>query len=100
MQYGAGGSNLLVGGTGQLDLEKAGGGAATGSVAIGRSPVQNDLNGSGLTNTSNTLIFLDGAHNIARTNSPTDTIIGPVATLVSLYPDQVIAAFLPPFVPA
>lgn len=104
VQYGAGGSNLLIGGTGQLDLEKAGGAAATGSTAIGRSAVANDLNGSGLTNTSNTLIFLDGgtATNIARTNSPTDTVIGLKTTdfLVSLYPDNVIAAFLPPFVPA
>jgi hypothetical protein len=102
--YGAGGSNLLVGGFGSLDLEKSGGQAATGSTAIGRSPIANDLNGSGLTNTSNTLIFLGGptAQNIARTNSPTDVVIGLKTTdvLVSLYPDQVVAALLPFLVPA
>ncbi len=102
VQYGAGGSNILVGGFGQLDLEKAGGQAATNSIAIGRSPVSNDLNGSGLTTTTTTLIFLAGNHNIIRTNSPTDVILGRQANdrVLSLYPDQIVAAFLPPFVPA
>ncbi len=99
--YGAGGSNFLVGGFGSLDLEKSGGAAATGSTAIGRSAVYNDLNGSGLTNTTNTLIFAGGAQatNVARTNSPTDVVLG-ANRLVSLYPDLVLATFLPPFVPA
>ena len=104
VMYGAGGSNVLLGGFGQLDLEKAGGQAATGSIAIGRSPVANDLNGSGQTTTTNTLIFAGGPHakNIARSNSPTDVIIGLGFhdTLVSLYPDFVIASLLPPVVPA
>jgi hypothetical protein len=98
--YGAGGSNVLVGGYGQLDLEKAGGQAATGSIAVGRSPEYNDLNGSGLTATTNTLIFTNpAAHNIARTNSPTDVVLG-ANVLVSLYPDLVTALYLPPVVPA
>ncbi len=54
-----------------------------------------------VTNTSNTLIFVGGpyATNVARTNSPTDVVLG-ANRLVSLYPDLVSAAFLPPFVPA
>lgn len=104
VQYGAGGVNFIEGGTGAFTLIKTGGTAAGGSVAIARSPVYNDINGSGNTTAANVLIFQGGsqAQNIVRTNSPSDVIIGFKATdtLVSLYPDQIVAAFLPPFVPA
>jgi hypothetical protein len=102
VQYGAGGVNVLFGGYGELNLEKAGGGAAGGSIVVGNSPRYNDLNGSGQTGAQNTLVFnRSGAQNIARTNSPSDIIFGlNQGTLVSLYPDQIIAALLPPYVPA
>jgi RTX calcium-binding nonapeptide repeat (4 copies) len=76
VQYGAGGNNLLIGGTGPLDLEKAGG-ASGNSTAIGRSPDYNDLNGSGSTNAVSVLIVNpDAKHNIVRTNNPADLIYG------------------------
>ncbi|MBI3411064.1 MAG: hypothetical protein HY040_22245 [Planctomycetes bacterium] len=76
VQYGAGGNNTLIGGTGALDLEKAGG-ASGASTAIGRSPVYNDLNGSGNTNIQSTLIANPRAeHNIFRTNNPADVLVG------------------------
>ncbi len=76
VQYGAGGNNLLIGGYGELNLEKAGGSAGT-SVAIGRSPVYNDLNGSGSANITTTLILNPyAAQNVVRTNNPADVIFG------------------------
>jgi hypothetical protein len=76
VQYGAGGNNLLIGGRGPLDLEKAGG-ASGNSVALGRSPRYNDLNGSGTANAISTLIIDPNAHtNIIRTNNPNDQVIG------------------------
>jgi hypothetical protein len=76
VQYGAGGNNLIVGGFGPLDLEKAGG-AAGNSVAIGRSFDYNDVNGSGSTNASVVLIVNPFAkQNVVRTNNPADQIFG------------------------
>lgn len=75
VQYGQGGNNYLVGGFGPFDLEKAGG-AAGNSVAIGRSPVFNDLNGAGSTAATTILIAPPGATNIFRTNNPADQIFG------------------------
>jgi hypothetical protein len=76
VQYGAGGNNMLVGGFGDLDLEKAGG-ASGNSVAVGRSAHINDLNGSGSTSANCTLIFNPLAtENIARSNNPADIILG------------------------
>lgn len=76
VQYGAGGNNLLIGGFGALNLEKAGGAAGT-SVAIGRSPVYNDLNGSGSANITTTLIVNPfAAQNVIRTNNPADQVYG------------------------
>jgi len=76
VQYGAGGNNLLVGGFGPLNLEKAGGAAGT-SIAIGRSPIYNDLNGSGSANVTTLLIVNPHAkQNVIRTNNPADSIVG------------------------
>lgn len=72
VMYGAGGVNVLSGGTGLLDLEKAGGAASAGSVAIGNSPVYNDLSGSSGTTTSMTLVGRSAAFNLFRSNSATD----------------------------
>jgi hypothetical protein len=78
VQYGQGGNNVLMGGFGVFDLEKAGG-AAGNSVAIGRSPVFNDLNGAGSTNATTILIANPEATNIFRTNNPADQLFGFVA---------------------
>ena len=75
VQYGQGGNNILMGGFGVFDLEKAGG-AAGNSVAIGRSPVFNDLTGAGSTNATTILIANPDADNIFRTNNPADQIFG------------------------
>ncbi len=75
VQYGQGGNNLLIGGFGAFDLEKAGG-AAGNSEAIGRSPVFNDLNGAGSTAATTILIADPHAKNIFRTNNPADQIFG------------------------
>jgi hypothetical protein len=90
VMYGAGGTNVLIGGYGQLDLEKAGGAAGTASVAFGNSPVYNDLTGSGVPGTSTTLVANPrAALNILRSNSPSDQLFFTQATdlILSLYPD-------------
>jgi hypothetical protein len=76
VQYGAGGNNLVIGGFGPLDLEKAGG-AAGNSVAISRSARYNDVNGAGSTN-ANTILIVnpDAEHNVVRTNNPADQVFG------------------------
>lgn len=98
--YGAGGSNVLIGSTGDFNLLKAGGAAATNSVAWARSPVANDVNGSGQPGTQTILIADPQAQNIFRSNSSSDVFVGLKATdmLVSLYPDQIVAALFPAFV--
>jgi hypothetical protein len=85
VQYGAGGNNLLIGGFGVLNLEKAGG-AAGNSTAIGRSPVFNDLNGAGSTNATTVLIVNPFAQNVIRTNNPADTVIGAFGGSVFISP--------------
>jgi Ca2+-binding RTX toxin-like protein len=76
VQYGAGGNNLLIGGFGPLDLEKAGG-AAGNSVAIGRSHVYNDVNGAGSVNATCVLFVNPHAKtNVVRTNNPADQVFG------------------------
>jgi len=76
VQYGAGGSNFIVGGFGPLNLEKAGG-AAGNSVAIGRSHVYNDVTGSGSTSATSILIVNPhAARNVVRTNNPNDRVFG------------------------
>jgi Ca2+-binding RTX toxin-like protein len=85
VQYGAGGNNLLMGGFGVLDLEKAGG-AAGNSTAIGRSPVFNDLNGAGSTAATTVLVSVPCAETIFRTNNPADTIVGFTAGDVFISP--------------
>lgn len=88
VQYGAGGTNVLVGGMGPLNLLKAGG-AAGNSSAFGRSPLYNDLNGSGTLGVTSVLVGNAGSRNVFRTNSPTDVLVPRQRdeVLISLFPD-------------
>jgi len=90
VQYGAGGQNVLIGGRGPLNLLKAGG-AASNSVAFGRSPVYNDLAGSGSPATTSVLVGNSGAFNVFRTNSATDVLANRQRNdvVISLFPDLV-----------
>lgn len=90
VQYGAGGNNVLLGGFGSFDLEKAGGAAATQSFAWGRSPIYNDLNGSGVPGTTTVLFTDPRSFTIFRSNSTSD-VLGGVSffdAVLTLYPDQ------------
>ncbi len=76
VQYGAGGNNVVIGGYGALDLEKAGG-ASGNSLVIGRSPDYNDLTASLTAGATATLITnLDATENVARSVNRADVIYG------------------------
>jgi serralysin len=76
VQYGAGGNNVVIGGYGALDLEKAGG-ASGNSLVVGRSPDYNDLTASLSAGATATLITNPNAkHNVARSVNPSDVIFG------------------------
>jgi hypothetical protein len=76
VQYGQAGNNTVVGGFGDLDLEKAGG-ASGNSVVVGRSSVYNDLTASLSTGATATLVTNPFAkQNVARSVNPSDVIFG------------------------
>jgi hypothetical protein len=76
VQYGAGGNNVVIGGFGALDLEKAGG-ASGNSLVVGRSPDYNDLTASLSAGATATLITNPFAkQNVARSVNPADVIFG------------------------
>jgi hypothetical protein len=76
VQYGQGGNNVVIGGYGALDLEKAGG-ASGNSLVVGRSPDYNDLTASLTAGATATLITNPLARqNVARSVNPADVIFG------------------------
>jgi hypothetical protein len=76
VQYGQAGNNVVIGGFGPLELEKAGG-ASGNSLVEGRSPDYNDLTASLTTGATATLITNPFAQeNIARSVNPSDVIFG------------------------
>jgi hypothetical protein len=76
VQYGQGGNNVVVGGFGDLDLEKAGG-ASGNSLVVGRSSEYNDLTASLTAGATATLITNPFAQqNVARSVNPADVIFG------------------------
>ena len=76
VQYGAGGNNVVIGGFGPLNLEKAGG-ASGNSLVVGRSPNYNDLTASLSAGATATLITNPNAkQNVARSVNPSDVIFG------------------------
>jgi hypothetical protein len=76
VQYGQGGNNVVIGGYGALDLEKAGG-ASGNSLVVGRSAEYNDLTASLTAGATATLITNPAAkQNVARSVNPADVIFG------------------------
>lgn len=76
VQYGQGGNNVVIGGYGALDLEKAGG-ASGNSLVVGRSADYNDLTASLTAGATATLITNPLARqNVARSVNPADVIFG------------------------
>ncbi len=76
VQYGQGGNNVVIGGYGALDLEKAGG-ASGNSLVVGRSSEYNDLTASLTAGATATLITNPFAEqNVARSVNPADVIFG------------------------
>jgi hypothetical protein len=76
VQYGAGGNNVVIGGFGALDLEKAGG-ASGNSLVVGRSSAYNDLTASLSAGATATLITNPNARqNVARSVNSSDVIFG------------------------
>jgi Ca2+-binding RTX toxin-like protein len=76
VQYGQGGNNVVIGGYGALDLEKAGG-ASGNSLVVGRSPDYNDLTASLTAGATATLITNPLAkQDVARSVNPADVIFG------------------------